>query len=340
MATPTIASWDTFKEVPDLSGKVVFITGGNTGIGLETAKVTALRGATVYIGTRNEEKTKAALTKLRAENEAIKEDQIKRIPLDLLDLASIVEAAATLAKLESKLDLLFNMASIDRLAPRTADGWEPVIAGDYAGHFLFTNLLLPLLKTAAKTPRADVRIINFGSMAVSNLLPAGYIPNFTSPNVLADPVPYHPWAWRWIASYLFADDMIPYCVAKLAVVSFAAELQRRLDAEGVSILSIAIHPGEVATNQSTTSITPMLRSIAVKTFLTMEDGVKHSLYAATASALRKGDFGGKYMLPLGKVSQLHPLVDNEEQVTALWKNTEGAINEALAKKGLLQLQSW
>lgn len=106
MTTTNLTSWDPLREIPDLAGKTVFITGGNKGLGLVTVKLLALRGAKVYVGTRDEARTRTALAGLRAENEAISENQITRIPLDILDLASIVEAAAALSKLESKLDIL------------------------------------------------------------------------------------------------------------------------------------------------------------------------------------------------------------------------------------------
>jgi NAD(P)-dependent dehydrogenase (short-subunit alcohol dehydrogenase family) len=210
----------------------------------------------------------------------------------------------------------------------------------YAGHFLFTNLVLPLLKTASRAPGADVRIVHFSSQAPMHFLPASYVANFASPDVLVNPLPYHPWTWRWMNAYMFVGDMVSYSVAKVALTSFAAELQRRLDAEGVPILSIAINPGNIDTEQAASCITPMLRSLVVKTFISVDEGVKHGLYTATSPALREGDFGGKFLMPFGQVAQLHPLVDNEEEVTALWKNTEVAINELLGKKGLQPLQAW
>ncbi|KAM0335503.1 hypothetical protein ACHAQA_000551 [Verticillium albo-atrum] len=341
---PNFANWDPLKEIPDLTGKVAFISGGNSGLGRETVKWLALRGAKVYLGTRDKARTQAAISELKSQHESIQESQLNQVHLDLGDVTSAVGAAEAFKKQESRLDILILNAAVTGDPPRTEDeeSWEAQIAGDLACHFLLTNQLLPLLKATAQKPSTDVRIVGLSSAAASSFLPAAYKPNFTSPDVLANPVSYYPWSWRWVMSNLFTIDMIAYSVAKVAVTVFIKELQRHLDEEDIPVLCTAIHPGEVRTGQSLGSMAPWIRGLAQKSFLPLEEGSSHSIFAATAPQVRQNAeaYKGKFLLPLGQVAQHHPLVDDDELVKGLWKNTEGALNKLLEKKGLQKLLSW
>ncbi|RBQ83485.1 hypothetical protein VDGD_20948 [Verticillium dahliae] len=102
----TIKTWDPLEGTPDLTGKVAFITGGNCGLGLMTVKFLALRGAKVYLGTRDEGRTQTAMSALLAQNGAIKAAQLHRIHLDLADVTTAVRAADAFKEKESRLDIL------------------------------------------------------------------------------------------------------------------------------------------------------------------------------------------------------------------------------------------
>ena len=99
----------TAKDMPDLAGKVVCVTGGNTGIGYETCKALLEHNAKVYLAARNEQKAMAAIEKLKT---ATGKDDIHWLKLDLADIPSCAAAAKELASNESKLDILFNNAYI------------------------------------------------------------------------------------------------------------------------------------------------------------------------------------------------------------------------------------
>ncbi|KAM0276838.1 hypothetical protein ACHAQH_006314 [Verticillium albo-atrum] len=338
----TVANWDPLTGTPDLTGKVAFITGGNSGLGLMTVKFLALRGAKVYLGTRDAVRTQAAIAELTSQNETIREAQLNQVNLDLADVTTAVRAADAFKKQESSLDILILMAAATGDPPHSKDSWESHIAGDFAFHFLLTNQLLPLLKTTAKQPGADVRIVGLTSAAATSFLPAAYKPNFTSPNVLVDPVSYYPWTWRWLTSKVFVLNMIRYSIGKIAGTAFIKELQRRLDDEGSPILCTSIHPGEVRTDKTIGSMVPWLSSLVKGNFLSLEEGSGHTIFAAAAPKIREDEeaYKGQYMLPLGKVSKLHPLVDDDEQIQGLWENSEAAINEVLAKQGLQHMSPW
>ncbi|PNH44328.1 hypothetical protein VD0004_g3343 [Verticillium dahliae] len=338
----TIKNWDPLEGTPDLTGKVAFITGGNCGLGLMTVKFLALRGAKVYLGTRDEGRTQTAMSALLAQNGAIKAAQLHRVHLDLADVTTAVRAADAFKEKESRLDILIHMAAATGNPRRTKDAWESHIAGDFAFHFLLTNQLLPLLKATARLPGTDVRIVGLTSGAASSFLPAGYKPNFTSRDVLADPAPYYPWAWRWLTSRVFVLDMILYSIGKIAGTGFIRALQRRLDEEGVPVLCTSIHPGEVRTDKTVGSMVPWLASLVDGNFLSLEEGSGHTVFAAAAPQVREEEakYKGQYLMPLGKVAKLHPLVENDEQIQGLWRNSEAAINEVLAEQGLQEMLPW
>src|ERR1700679_1400562 len=101
-----MARW-TFDDIPDQSGRTAIVTGANTGIGLETARMLALKGAAVGLACRNPEKGKAALTRIQAEKPA---GSVTLAALDLSDLESIAAFAADFASTHERLHLLANNA--------------------------------------------------------------------------------------------------------------------------------------------------------------------------------------------------------------------------------------
>lgn len=143
----------------DLSGKVVVITGANSGIGLETARVLALHKAEVVMCCRSMDKGEKALQGIQAKHA---EAQLSLQQLDLASLASVRKAAAELAEKLEKIDILINNAGI-MATPygNTKDGIEQQLGTNHIGHFLFTNLLLETVKAAGP----GARIVNLSSSA-------------------------------------------------------------------------------------------------------------------------------------------------------------------------------
>ena len=147
----------TEKDVPDQSGRTAFVTGANTGLGFHTARVLAERGARVLLGCRSEEKALAAMEKIIAKTP---DADIAFVPLDLGDLQSVEEAAATVAN-EDQLDMLINNAGI-MFPPYelTKDGFESQFGVNHLGPFALTGLLIDkVLETA------EARIVSTSSIA-------------------------------------------------------------------------------------------------------------------------------------------------------------------------------
>ncbi|XP_045893449.1 retinol dehydrogenase 13-like isoform X3 [Micropterus dolomieu] len=199
-----------------LDGKTVLITGGNTGIGKETAVDLARRGARVILACRDMDRANKAAEDVRKrsgnENVTVKK-------LDLASLRSVRQLAKDVLASEERLDILINNAGV-MCCPKwqTEDGFEMQFGVNHLGHFLLTNCLLDLLKKSAPS-----RIINVSSLAHER----GQI-YFDDIHQEKD---YHPWK--------------SYAQSKLANVLFTRELANRLQGTGVTTYSL--HPGIIRT---------------------------------------------------------------------------------------------
>jgi retinol dehydrogenase-13 len=203
----------------ELSGRTALITGGNAGIGKETAIALAQKGARVVFTSRDAARGAAALAEIRA---ASGSDQVEVLALDLGSLASVREAAAAFRARHDRLDLLVNNAGIAIFGRRreTADGFERMFGVNHLGHFLLTNLLRDLLAKSA-----PARVVNVAS--------DGYL---MAPNGLD---------WDDLQHERAYSGFEVYGHSKLCNIYFSAELARRLGGTGVT--SNAVHPGYVAT---------------------------------------------------------------------------------------------
>jgi len=254
----------TAADVPEQSGKTVFITGANSGIGYEAARVLAARGARVLVGCRSKEKAKTACDQIRKEHPAA---QLVAVSLDLGDLASVRKAAEIVAK-EPRLDLLINNAGI-MIPPYelTRDGFESQFGVNHLGHFALTGRLLDKLR---ETPAA--RVVSIASIAHRQ----GRI-HFDDIN-----------AERGY------NAMVRYAQSKIANLYFTYELQRRLAGAGDDTLAVAAHPG-IATTELTRYMPKALMLIAPlfsPLFNTPAQGAWPTLCAATAETVRGGDYYG------------------------------------------------
>ena len=138
-------SW-TPERLPDLSGKAFAITGGNSGLGLEAAKILAKKGARVVITARSEQRGKPALEAIRAHAPGA---DVGLVLLDLADPASVAAAAEALAAACPRIDALINNAGV--MQPpltRTAEGFELQLATNHLGHFRLDSRLFPHLEAS------------------------------------------------------------------------------------------------------------------------------------------------------------------------------------------------
>lgn len=144
-------------DVPDQSGKTILVTGANTGIGFDTARVLAERGARVLLGCRSSDKAEEAMAKIAL---TAPEADLAFVSLDLTSLASIKSAADEVLT-EDRLDALVNNAGV-MVPPKTLtqDGFELQFGVNHLGHFALTGHLLPLLKDCE-----GARVVNISSLA-------------------------------------------------------------------------------------------------------------------------------------------------------------------------------
>ena len=211
------ARW-TSDDVPGQQGRLAVVTGSNTGLGFETARVLAARGASVVLAVRDTEKGKRAAARIAG---AAPGADVTVQPLDLTSLESIRAAAGELRVKHPRIDLLINNAGV-MLTPRqtTRDGFELQLGTNHLGHFAFTGLLLEQM-----LPVPGSRVVTVSSLA------------------------------HRIQARINFDDLQgersysrvrAYSQSKLANLMFTYELQRRLSGSGTTI-AVAAHPGLAST---------------------------------------------------------------------------------------------
>ena len=204
------------RSTARLDGKNVIITGGNTGIGKETALSLAQRGARVYIACRNMDKGQLALEEIK---EVSGNKDVYLMKLDLASCKSIREFAAEYRKKEDRLHIMLLNAGV-MITPnkKTAEGFEYQFGINHLGHFLLTHLLIDMLKECAPS-----RVVVVSSLA--------HIPGSLDFEDM-----------QWSKRY---NPYLSYCRSKLANVMFARELSKRVGESGVTVVSL--HPGTVYT---------------------------------------------------------------------------------------------
>ena len=270
-----------------IAGRTFFITGGTAGLGLETAAVLAEHGARVVLTGRGPSTVDPAVATVRARATAAGHarlpdgsDNVIGLSCDLSVLASVRRCAVAFAALRlPDLHVLINNAGV-MASPlvRTADGLEQQFAVNHLGHFLLTQLLRPFLEaTAGRCPPNTVRVVNLSSMAHHIFTPPEGI---DLADVAYARAGYNPWG--------------RYGQAKLANILHARELQRRFDADGAAVLTVAVHPGVImgTTLMRHSSLRSMLSMFSYKRFWrygmsdprkTVQQGISTTLVAALAS---------------------------------------------------------
>lgn len=255
----------------DLSGKTVFVTGGYSGLGQETARAMAAKGAHVLIAGRDLAKADAAAEEIRAQVEGAK---VETIACDLASLASVRACGADARARFAQIDLLINNAGVMACPhAQTADGFEMQFGTNHLGHFLLTKELMPLVEQAA-AGGSDARIVNLSSRG-HHFAPVDLEdPNFTRRE-------YNKW--------------VSYGQSKTANILFSVGLQQRFGGKGIT--SVAVHPGGIRTNlgrHMTDEDMAWMRGRMkaqsdeemLAAFKTIPQGAATTCWAATAPALQ------------------------------------------------------
>lgn len=268
----------TAEDIPDQSGRVAVVTGANSGLGLETARSLAGRGASVVLAVRNLGKGQTAVDDIRADHG---EASLELQELDLASLDSIRGAASELSERHERIDLLINNAGV-MYTPnsKTADGFEMQFGTNHLGHFAFTGLLLDRLSSVAGS-----RVVTVSSMGHK----------FRSKIDFDD-----------LGAEQGYSRIAAYGRSKLANLLFTYELERRLRAAGAETAALAAHPGGSATDLGRhfpggKLLEPVFRAIAQSAAM----GALPTLRAATDPAAQ----GGQYYGPDGfRETRGHPVL--------------------------------
>jgi NAD(P)-dependent dehydrogenase (short-subunit alcohol dehydrogenase family) len=294
---PIPGDWGVHR-IPDLSGKLAVVTGGNTGLGLATARELAAAGADVVLAVRDTERGAVAAADI-ARTAPRSRVRVRR--LDLADLASVREFADRLLDEHPALDLLVNNAGIMAVPRRTtADGFESQFGVNHLGHYALTGRLLPALgaATAARVVTVSSDLHGIGRLD-----------------------------FRDLQSRRHYGRLRAYGNSKLANLLFTLELDRRAAAAGADLRAYAVHPGFVATSLATAG-----RPLLVRLLL----AVPHTLVAvrpatgalpALCAATLPGLPGGLYLGPRGRtgirgaptVLVPHPRARDRATALRLWE---------------------
>jgi len=300
-------SW-TPDNLPDLTGKTYAITGGNSGLGLEAAKLLAGKGARVVITSRKADKASAALAEVRAHTPGADVDFVL---LDLTDPASIERAAAALIEKCPTLDALINNAGVMQPPEtRTAEGFELQMATNHLGHFRLNKRLLAHLEASVG------RIVAVSSIA-------------------------HKYGKIDFDDLMFEESYDPtasYAQSKLANLMYAFELDRRLKARGSTVSAIPCHPGYAATNLQSAGVgmdggSRFFRSLYSVTNKLVAQSAERGAWPLVLAAADPSAEAGTYYGPTGMSQMRGPVgasfVDKRarDQATArkLWEVTENLV---------------
>ena len=315
-----MAGWTT-NDIPDQSGRVVLVTGGNSGLGYQIVLQLARKGARVLLGCRDRGRGAAALERLAADAPG---GHAELVQLDLADLASVERVSTGFVADGQGLDLLVNNAGVMAIPHRetTAQGYERQFGTNHLGHFALTGRLLPAL-----VQRPGSRVVTVSS----NMHKRASGIDFDD---LQAERSYRPWP--------------AYEQSKLANAMFVLELDRRLRAAGLDVVSAGAHPGFAATNLQVTGPRSgggglMARGMGLATRLFAQparDGALPVLDAATGENVR----GGEYFGPDGpgemrgrhpKLVQFSRAAHDEAAAARLWAVSEeltGVTFEALTAR--------
>lgn len=270
------------SDIPDLSGKTIVVTGGNSGIGYEAALEFARKRAKVILACRDLGKARTAAAQIVASTPGA---DVEVMELDLSSLASIRAFADAFHMQHQALHALCNNAGVMAIPYRTtADGFEMQFGTNHLGHFALTGLLLDRLLATEGS-----RVVNVSSAA------------HRFGQIHFDDLQWRNGYRKWRA----------YGQSKLANLLFTFEMQRRADAAGVKLLSVACHPGYAATNLQ--AVGPRMEGSSLMERLTE---VGNNLFAQSAAmgalpteyaAVAPEVHGGDYIGPDGFAQQSgHP----------------------------------
>lgn len=276
-----------------LDGKTVLITGGNSGIGKETAVALAMRGARVVIGCRDSEKAESAVREIKVRGHSL---NVLHMDLDLGNLRSVREFCRKFLQSEKRLDILINNAAMPSVLDWTDDGFSMCFGVNHLGHYLLTSLLLPRLKECApsrvvtltcsvyKYQKLDFQDLNY------NLLP-----------------------------------FFTYCRSKLANIYFSQELAHLTEGKGVT--TYAVHPGFVQSGWTchySFLFRMLMEAVMHLFFVSCESGAQTVVFCAVSEEASRNS--GGYFVDC-RPAKLRPFARDAGVAKKLWEVSERLVND-------------
>lgn len=298
----TKTKW-TFNSIPNLTGKTIIVTGGNSGLGYESVKAFAQKGAEVILACRTIEKGQKAKSEIMLEHPV---GSVQVMELDLMDLNSVKNFVDRFVRKYSKLDVLLNNAGI-MATPyfKTKDGFEAQLGTNHLGHFALTGLLLGLIKS---TPNS--RVVNVSSLAHRS----GQV-DFND-LMFENGREFKPFR--------------AYGQSKLANLFFTYELQRYFEANNISSIAVAAHPGGSNTNLASHFeekwFFRLIAPIARGAMQSAAKGALPQIKASVDPTVKGGEFYGpdgfNEVSGYPKLVQSTPSSHNLEDAKKLWEVSE------------------
>ncbi|PCD26169.1 hypothetical protein AU210_012601 [Fusarium oxysporum f. sp. radicis-cucumerinum] len=302
----------TPQSLPDLSGQVYIVTGGNTGIGFNTVLELAAHKAKVYMGARSEAKANAAIVEIKSQ---YPHADISVLVMDMMNLKTVKTAADEFVRKESRLHGLVNNAGIMATPyEESVDHYEAQFQTNYLSHWLLTYSLLPILTQSARsTSPGTVRVVNVSS--------DGHLLFSPSAGIDFDDI-----------NQTKGSAFSRYGMSKLANILHAKELHRRYgpspENDGQEeIWTASLHPGTIDTGLGRNAtgswawqaLVPVMRLFRL--YSPLETAAYTSLFAIAGPDFHR-DMSGEYLKPVGIVGKTTPTAQDPKLAEELWRWTE------------------
>ncbi|KAL1793806.1 hypothetical protein ACET3X_007227 [Alternaria dauci] len=296
-------AFDPSVDIPSLNGKIILITGANSGIGKQTAIELAKHDpAQIWMTARNEQSGLDAVQDVKKIGPGV---DVRFLQLDLTFFESIRGAAKIILAEAASLDVLVLNAGIMGGPPGvTAEGYELAFGTNHMGHALLLDMLTPLLISTADKSAAKPRVVSISSRGHAFEVPSGGIAFSTLKS-----------------AQTHLSGVTRYTQSKLANVVYAREIARHHPL----FISVAIHPEDVATqlfnkgvHGGGPEIAYLAREVAPRVGVSLEEGVKNGLWAMTSDDVQSG----RYYEPVGVLGNGSALSRDGELGEKLWKWTQ------------------
>ncbi|XP_046872019.1 retinol dehydrogenase 14 [Hypomesus transpacificus] len=279
-------------DLKRLDGRTVLITGGNSGVGKETAIALAMRGARVIIACRDVDKAEKAVRDIKIRSHSV---NVLRMELDLANMRSIRDFCKSFLQREKRLDILINNAGMPGLLDWTDDNFSMCFGVNHLGHFLLTNLLLGRLRECSPSRVVTLTCSNYKYQKLDfQDLNYNLLPFFT------------------------------YCRSKLANLYFTQELSRI--AQGRGVTAYAVHPGYVQSSWTchySVLFRMLMQVVMWMFFVPCEMGAQTVVWCSVSDEAAK--HSGGYFTDCRPAS-LRPFARDQGVAKKLWEASERLVN--------------